>query len=146
VNNKGSKPVLYIDTTVVNEITLALVSGLHVKRFTPAIGSGERDNLLCHVDKLLTRNKSPLIDLTAIVVVRGPGSFTATRVGVTVANALGLALNVPVYGVKQPTQPDLAKLIAKVLKLSPSRESIRPYYDRPPNITQPKNKTIDRLK
>ncbi len=39
-----------------------------------------------------------LVDVTSIEVDTGPGSFTGTRVGVAVANALGFALNIPVNG------------------------------------------------
>jgi tRNA threonylcarbamoyl adenosine modification protein YeaZ len=38
-------------------------------------------------------------DLTAIVVGVGPGPYTGLRVGVVTARTLGLALDVPVYGV-----------------------------------------------
>lgn len=36
--------------------------------------------------------------LTAIEVETGPGSFTGLRVGVSVANALGFSLGIPVNG------------------------------------------------
>lgn len=35
-------------------------------------------------------------DITEIEVFEGPGSFTGTRIGVTIANALGFALNIKV--------------------------------------------------
>lgn len=38
-------------------------------------------------------------DLTAIVVGVGPGPYTGLRVGVVTARTLGLALDLPVYGV-----------------------------------------------
>ena len=38
-----------------------------------------------------------------IEVDRGPGSYTGIRVGVSVANALGFALNIPVNGKKMET-------------------------------------------
>ncbi|MBI2019279.1 hypothetical protein HYS95_01250 [Candidatus Daviesbacteria bacterium] len=39
-------------------------------------------------------------DLEGIEVETGPGSFTGLRVGVSVANALGFALGIPVNGKK----------------------------------------------
>ncbi len=39
-------------------------------------------------------------DLEGIEVEKGPGSFTGLRVGVSVANALGFALGIPVNGKK----------------------------------------------
>lgn len=42
--------------------------------------------------------------LKGIEVETGPGSFTGLRVGVAVANALGLALGIPVNGKKMETE------------------------------------------
>ena len=39
-------------------------------------------------------------DINAIEVNPGPGSFTGVRVGVSVANALSYALDIPVNGKK----------------------------------------------
>lgn len=43
-------------------------------------------------------------DLTGIEVEKGPGSFTGIRVGVSVANALGYSLSIPVNGKKIETE------------------------------------------
>lgn len=43
-------------------------------------------------------------DLSGIEVETGPGSFTGLRVGVSVANALGFALGIPVNGKKMETE------------------------------------------
>lgn len=43
-------------------------------------------------------------DLDGIEVEKGPGSFTGLRVGVSVANALGFALGIPVNGKKIETE------------------------------------------
>ena len=42
-------------------------------------------------------------DLKEVEVEIGPGSFTGLRVGVSVANALGYSLNIPVNGKKIET-------------------------------------------
>ncbi len=55
-------------------------------------------------------------DLTEIEVNPGPGSFTGTRIGVSLANALGFALNIPVNGQNSPVEP---------------------IYSSPPSITHP---------
>lgn len=51
-------------------------------------------------DRLLNKNKLMLKDIEAVDVVEGPGSFTGLRVGVSIANALGFLLNIPVNGKK----------------------------------------------
>lgn len=55
------------------------------------------------IEKILnTKNLKPQ-DLDSIEVETGPGSFTGLRVGVSVANALGFALGIPVNGKKVET-------------------------------------------
>lgn len=59
--------------------------------------------LLTLIDRILKKNKLSFRDLSGIEVEAGPGSFTGLRVGVSVANALGFALNIPVNGKKIET-------------------------------------------
>lgn len=56
--------------------------------------------LLPMIVKILKKQKAAMTDISEIKVNTGPGSFTGTRVGVAVANALGFALNIPVNGKK----------------------------------------------
>lgn len=56
--------------------------------------------LLPLVEELLSSQKLKYADLTSIEVETGPGSFTGLRVGVSVANALGFSLKIPVNGKK----------------------------------------------
>lgn len=56
--------------------------------------------LLPLIVKILKKQKAAFADISAVVVNTGPGSFTGTRIGVAVANALGFALNIPVNGKK----------------------------------------------
>lgn len=59
--------------------------------------------LLPLIEKLLKSQKLEFKDLKGIEVETGPGSFTGLRVGVSVANALGFALKIPVNGKKAET-------------------------------------------
>lgn len=52
--------------------------------------------LLPLIEKLLNQNNLEYKDLIGIEVTTGPGSFTGLRVGVSVANALGYSLGIPV--------------------------------------------------
>ncbi len=56
--------------------------------------------VLILIDKLLKKHKLRVEDLTQVEVNLGPGSFTGVRVGVSVANALGFSLKIPVNGKK----------------------------------------------
>lgn len=58
-------------------------------------------DLLPKVDALLTKNKVQGDRLEYLVVLTGPGSYTGLRIGVTLANALGYAWQIPVRGVSR---------------------------------------------
>ena len=92
---------LKIDTTERLEIKVELEdpkSG-KVQKLTQKQKLGSQV-LLPMIVKILKKNELNLKDLTAVEVNPGPGSFTGTRVGVSVANALGFALDIPVNGKK----------------------------------------------
>jgi tRNA threonylcarbamoyladenosine biosynthesis protein TsaB len=61
--------------------------------------TGEARSLLADVDSLLRGAGAAPRDLSALVVGTGPGSFTATRIGLAVARGLALSLELPVAGV-----------------------------------------------
>jgi tRNA threonylcarbamoyladenosine biosynthesis protein TsaB len=77
--------------------------------------------LLLAIDKLLKspafakasvgKQKTTIKDLKAIVVFQGPGSYTGLRVGISVANALGFVLKIPVIPTKEK---DLKKAVSKI--------------------------------
>ena len=93
--------LLKIDTTIHKEVTVEMkdpISG-KVQKLVQKQKLGSQV-LLPMIIKILKKNELDLKDLTAIEVNLGPGSFTGTRVGVSVANALGFALDIPVNGKK----------------------------------------------
>ena len=55
--------------------------------------------LLEDLDTLLRDADAEPVDLDALVVGTGPGSFTSTRIGLAIARGLALALDVPAAGV-----------------------------------------------
>lgn len=56
------------------------------------------------IEQILKKEKLKYKDLEGIEVEKGPGSFTGLRVGVSVANALGFSLGIPVNGKKVETK------------------------------------------
>ena len=93
--------ILKIDTTKTEKITVEIEdkeTGLKDVMFEKQKKGSQV--LLPLITKILKKNKKDFKDLTAIEVNVGPGSFTGTRVGVTVANTMGFALNLPVNGKK----------------------------------------------
>lgn len=93
--------VLTIDTTNTEEILVCLEDPRSNKT-DKIVSRQERGSqvLLPMIVKILKKNKANFNDVTQIKVNPGPGSFTGTRVGVAVANALGYALGIPVNGKK----------------------------------------------
>jgi tRNA threonylcarbamoyl adenosine modification protein YeaZ len=57
--------------------------------------------LVTETEILLNSASKSYKDLTKIIVINGPGSFTGVRTGVTVAKVLALSLNIPVCGISQ---------------------------------------------
>src|SRR3989344_6405971 len=93
--------MLYINTTDEEKVALALgkAGKLIAKREFKA-KYRQSETLLPAIDLLLAKNKIKLSDLLGVVVVKGPGPFTATRIGVTVANALAYGLNIKIAGLR----------------------------------------------
>lgn len=61
--------------------------------------NNESEKLMPEIDDLLKNKKIKYDDLERIIVVKGPGSFTGLRVGVSVANAIAYVQKIPVYGI-----------------------------------------------
>jgi tRNA threonylcarbamoyladenosine biosynthesis protein TsaB len=74
-------------------------------------------------------------DVTGIIVFKGPGSFTGLRIGITVANALAYAENIPIIGTNGEDwlEAGLAKLASSI-----DDKIVLPEYGAPANITTPK--------
>jgi tRNA threonylcarbamoyladenosine biosynthesis protein TsaB len=57
------------------------------------------DQLLLHVQQILTEQQCTLAEVAAFAVIDGPGSFTGLRVGVTAAKGLARACHRPLFGI-----------------------------------------------
>jgi len=85
---------LYIDTSQREEIIISLGGEI----FKTNSKKEKSQRLLPFIDEVLKKKKLTLKDLTEIKVNTGPGSFTGLKVGVSVAQALGFSLRIPVNG------------------------------------------------
>jgi tRNA threonylcarbamoyladenosine biosynthesis protein TsaB len=87
--------ILYIDTTDFNKVMFSLGGEKNITRYYK-IDSHRSHETLQKLDEFLKSAKVKLLAIKKIVANKGPGSYTGVRVGVTHAQALGFALNVPV--------------------------------------------------
>lgn len=133
--------ILIINTVLPSKIFVALVKG---DKFYKKINSEARsDKLLILIDKILKGGRLKPQAISGIIVVSGPGSFTAVRGGAVVANTLGFALRIPVAGVRlEEFQNEKELLLQGVARIKKSRTGtlILPFYDKEPNITIQKRK------
>ena len=104
---------LYLDST--NNLLTKIK--LDDQEFQKEVDSPRNQNVFGFLMLCLKEKGAKATDITEIEVNPGPGSFTGSRVGVTIANALSFALGIKVNGQEPP---------------------IEPIYSSPPNITLPK--------
>lgn len=111
--------ILFIDTTDFNEMHFALTDGKVLSHKKFKIAYNENWKTLDHLEKFLKANKISLTStlhpqpftISKILVCSGPGSFTGTRVGVTIAQGLSFANKIPLFAINKETIPkDLKKL------------------------------------
>ena len=121
---------LYIDTTGGDYIEIALLKrGAFIckKKFKAKYRQAEK--LLPGIKEILAKNKINIANIKKVKVANKENektSFTALRIGVVTANALGYALGIPVTGEKNS--------VSKGQQFS----IVKPIYNRKPNITTKK--------
>lgn len=96
--------ILHIDTKDQRIIKVSLKKGGKVMKSLSEENKYGSQVLLPLIEKILKPQGLEYKDLTGIEVETGPGSFTGLRVGVSVANALGFSLGIPVNGKKIETK------------------------------------------
>lgn len=94
------KKTLFIDTADNKKIKIGLKIDKKLFYLSSKSSVLKSQAVLILIDKLLKKYGLQIKDVTQIEVNLGPGSFTGVRVGVSVANALGFSLKIPVNGKK----------------------------------------------
>ncbi len=91
------------------------------------------EGYLSALDQTLTQWKVTPGDLREVIVVTGPGSFTASRVSTTIANGLAYTQGISVVGIENKGHAHIGDLPFQNLPAG-SRHTL-PSYDRPAEIT-----------
>lgn len=135
-----NQPWLYWDTTIPGAVTIAVGVGERVQTRVQHPSVWQRsERLLEWLARDLGRAGYALADLGGLIVVTGPGGFTAVRAGVAAGNALAYVLGIPVVGVRRragETSDQCIRRGGRVLQRSAVGSAlITPVYSGQPNIT-----------
>lgn len=88
-----------------------------------------------NIKQLLESRQHEYEDIGGIVFFQGPGSFTGLRIGVSVANAFGSSLHIPVVAMQGDDWKEAGLLtLRKVSGFVP----VEPFYGADAHITLPK--------
>ena len=126
--------ILFIDTTNKN-IKIALLSkdGTFLVEKDWISEQNELEVLISRINKMISEKNLSFSDLQGIVVIKGPGSYTGIRLGLSTANALALARNIPLVGLKSNFKKiELIKVVKNIEKVAFT--PVLPYYGSAPKI------------
>lgn len=125
-----NRPILYLDTSE-PEAVIAIFDNEKIVSEEKWLAGRELSATLSqkHSD-ILAKLGMSVSDLVGICVFVGPGSFTGLRIGISFANALAFALNIPIYETK----------IKEELNSNNPKKIALPFYGSEPKITKPKKK------
>jgi tRNA threonylcarbamoyladenosine biosynthesis protein TsaB len=90
------KNILFIDTSSNKEVVVGLEIDSKEDLQKQPLDTRKAQAVLPMIEDLLKKHKLEFKDISEIKVNPGPGSFTGVRVGVSIANALGFLLKIPV--------------------------------------------------
>ena len=98
--------LLAVDTTT-EKLSIALATGKDTWLFEAEAGLRHSELVMETIDILFKKAALTPEDLSGIVCMRGPGSFTGLRIGFSLAKGLALALGCPIAAI--PTLDCMAK-------------------------------------
>lgn len=123
---------LFIDTSKRGRMRLALLPERgHMKSASRKVMPGAAVSALARFIA-----PTAAANLDGIGVVAGPGSFSAVRSGVLIANLLSRVFGLPLYGLSKNEAADLSQVRERLRSGSvKSSPYVAPVYDAEPNIT-----------
>lgn len=127
---------LFLDTTDPKDTHIGLLdkAGDFLLEKKWVSNKNQSEELLSEIDSLFTEAGLSKKEIKKIIMVKGPGSYTGLRVGLSAGNALALAWGIPVIGLMKS---DLAGDFSELIEDDNARP-IQAYYQNPPHITQSK--------
>lgn len=127
--------IILLDTsTPVCKLTLVLDGVWHDYEWTS--GRELARGLHAYLRDRLAEHGKHLEDITGIGAMKGPGSFTGLRIGLTVLNTIADTLQVPIVGVEM--SDDWRVSAVGLLEKGENHTLVLPFYGREANITKPR--------
>jgi len=126
--------ILLLDTST-PICRLALVDGDQKREFTWESDRGLAKGLLGYLDATIKSLGKNWADISAIGVFEGPGSFTGLRIGITIANTIADAQNIPIVGGRGD---DWRTVTLSKLNAGENEKIVLPFYGGEANITVPR--------
>lgn len=90
--------VLAIDASL-NGCSVAVQSFSVVISVCDPMYGGQAERLMPMIEDGIAQAGAEYKDIEAVITTLGPGAFTGVRISLSVAKALGLSLNIPVFGI-----------------------------------------------
>jgi len=102
--------ILFIDTSDFTAMRFALIDSTTIE-YVFEIAYNENWKTLDYLQSFLNKSGVDIANIKKVIVCSGPGSFTGTRVGVTIAEAISFARKIPIVAMPKNKLPkDLTKL------------------------------------
>jgi tRNA threonylcarbamoyladenosine biosynthesis protein TsaB len=127
---------IYIDTTERDSFEVALIDEKKIiKKKKVQSERKHSEKLLASIRHILSLSNKALKDVKGVIAVKGPGSFTSLRIGITTANALAFGLNIPVLGIDKIDDLDNIHFqLNKFISKKRGSSIVIPEYGKQPDI------------
>lgn len=91
---------MYLCIDTISSAAGITLVGSKFATFLPLDPMNSSAGIIPTIDKAMKKVKAELADLKGVFVIKGPGSFTGLRVGLSVANQFAHQLKIPITGLR----------------------------------------------
>jgi tRNA threonylcarbamoyladenosine biosynthesis protein TsaB len=98
-----SNPLLLLLETATSVCSIALAEGDRILSMRTSVGEREHASMLTiYIQEVMEESGKDLSQLDAVVVSKGPGSYTGLRIGVATAKGICFSLDKPLIAIDTP--------------------------------------------